>query len=236
MRAIAIAVTSLVLVGCNPELAAPPAATASSLVAPPGTDYVWHPQPDPNYTCVDICSSDGPGADPWQGRRGYVLSNPIGGPSHGATPPVTGIVGIDATLTTVLWRGEITTPAQLQYYLTLPGTIPLQCVYTLDAGQVGAGNTDTGGSNHKDCDRVCFSDADLSHLQQSCMCHPQTPATACGAGQCGVVSDGCAGSISCGCPPGSSCTDGQCVCRPRNCGKGNYWNPDSCACEHGLPQ
>ena len=60
----------------------------------------------------------------------------------------------------------------------------------------------------------------------------KTQAQACGSATCGVVSDGCNGTYTCGtCAPGSACAAGQCVpgtctkatqasaCGTKNCGK-----------------
>lgn len=58
----------------------------------------------------------------------------------------------------------------------------------------------------------------------------------CGTATCGKASDGCGTTYSCGtCDFSETCSFGTCVCKPRTCLKGSYWDPDLCACRRGLP-
>jgi hypothetical protein len=62
---------------------------------------------------------------------------------------------------------------------------------------------------------------------KTCTCVPTDPTTACAGSQCGTVSDGCGGSISCGrCASGSVCQYNACVPhRPI----GTTWCTDHCS-------
>ena len=233
MRAATFVFASLLLAGCNPSLDVPLQAATASLTGSGVAD-----DPTTASTCVGICDNElMPRVDPWNGQKGYVIFAPVSyGP--GSWLGRIGIVGVDATFSRVLWSGMVATQDDVTFFQNLPETIPFQCGFTADAGQVGAGDTKTGGNNDH-CSGVCFTDASLKHLG-TCLCTPQTPATACNPGQCGDVSDGCGGTISCGgCAKGRFCdSNGQCrpaSCHPRTCGKGNYFDPDLCSCVHGLP-
>ena len=62
------------------------------------------------------------------------------------------------------------------------------------------------------------------------VCHPTTCAAQ--GATCGSIADGCGNMLPCGtCGTGDTCEYNTCVCTPRKCGIGRYWNSDDCACE-----
>ncbi len=227
MRTLAILAAAAALAGCHPNLS-PEGVTVESL---------GYAQPDPTLSCFAI-DPDPLGPQPlidrWNGKRGYVFWHHLGHYCHAEDSQDYGVVGVDPTLTEVIFVTEVADMNGVAFYRGLPGTI--RC-YTCDVGQVGTQNTDTGG-NHQCNDSFCIPNAEMAAMQKSCPCVPRTAAQACGDASCGFVADGCGGSVDCGgCRAGQACVFGSCACTStRPCPKGSYHDPDSCACVKGLPQ
>jgi hypothetical protein len=226
-----VVITAAALTGCDPNLTTVEAETTANLGSP---------STDGTQTCFGICLA-GPRSlkDPWAGQRGYVVYHYMTRVCWPEESSDYVVIGYDSTMTTPLWSTEVTSLAEVAYYQNLPGTIPFQCIYTIDAGQVGGSNTNTGG-DHGCCSNACFDNSEIDHLRTSCLCTPQTAAQACAAAgaTCGTVGDGCHGYVACGsCRVGFTCDGGECVRKcTKTCAKGSYLDPDSCICIKGLPQ
>ena len=90
----------------------------------------------------------------------------------------------------------------------------------------------------KACGNVCCGGYDTcggGGASGVCGCTP----VKCGGNMCGSMPDGCGGTLSCGgCSTYETCYANECTpkrCVPRVCGKGYYWDPDTCSCHKGLP-
>jgi hypothetical protein len=228
---VAIVAIAAALVGCNPNVGVPEAETTAGL---------GYTQPDPTVSCFAFDPGPAPLRDRWNGQRGYVIYHTI---TRYCVPDFAGdyaVIGLDPTMTRVVWQTEVADLNGVRYYQTLPGT--MTCPLMMEAGQVGTQNTDTGG-NHGCDDSACIPNTSIDALRARCgHCVPLTPAQACAnaGAQCGSVSDGCSSYVSCGsCRIGFTCDDtNSCTrtCAVRHCPKGSYFNSDDCACEAGLPQ
>lgn len=80
--------------------------------------------------------------------------------------------------------------------------VPLACGLTLE---VGAQNDDDAGAIDASSGR-----ADTGSPVKPPTCTPKSPNEVCDGRECGVVSDGCAGSLDCGGCEAGSCQDGTC--------------------------
>lgn len=238
MRPLVIGLTSLLVVvvaaGCGqPQSPQGLVVSAQSITG-------GFPTPDGKSTCFAICPAGQPAPplfDPWNGSRGYILHGTI--VSIDSADTVYMLIGLDPTMTHVVWQTKTIGDANLNWYLNLPGTIPFSCAQAvnIEAGQVGGGNTNTGGGNIG-CEHVCFANDYLTNLQRYCQCNVvQTPGDACAShgAECGPSYDYCKNPVQCGsCPARSTCQGGSCSCVIRHCPKGMYLNAD-CGCESGVP-
>lgn len=167
--------------------------------------------------CVTYCNAFGvgnasPSDDPWQtaGKSGYILT----GAGFGNTI----VFGVDKNMARV-WSREVIGDAAVEYYRSLPESIPFECAspLTFDVGQVGSTNVETGGGNEP-CVETCIAASDLAKLHSQCLCQPTITQSTCSAERrdCGTITDVCKTTISCGvCPGTQSCSSaGQCVSKP----------------------
>jgi hypothetical protein len=241
MRTLALVAIAVALVGCNPDVPLPEGAQTSSLLV--------HPTPDPpNSLCTWVGAGAQPLQDLWKGQRGYIVYHRLYTYCDDTASGNYGVIGLDPTMTQIIFQTEVADMNGVSYYQHLPGTIPFHCQYQIDCGQVGTQNTDTGGGHwcpDGPCpcmDRLCVPNDQLAGLKGSCTpCKPLSQAQACAnaGASCGIVSDGCANPLSCGtCGVGFTCDAGFCSrqCPVRRCPRGSYMDPDTCACQSGLPQ
>ena len=227
----AVVLTAVALIGCNPEIAGPDGETVASIAtvasAPPDSTCYW--------------LGDGAGPQPlvdrWNGQKGFVFYHLVSFYCDGMYQNDYGVVGLDPTMTKVIFATEVADMDGVNFYKTLPGT--LSCTFKCDAGQVGTQNTDTGG-HHQCGDTVCIPNREISALHNQC-CNPLPAAQACAnaGADCGTIDNGCGTTVSCGtCRAGSTCQYNTCEksCSITRCPKGSYRDPDGCDCIGGLPQ
>jgi hypothetical protein len=226
---VVLALTAVALLGCNPEMSPNQAETVAALGNPGG---------DPTQACFIIPWPFGPQPliDRWQGQRGFIFFHHLSVTCSIDADNDIGVVGLDPTMTQVIFVTEVANMDGVAFYRNLPGTIG--CSLKQEAGQIGSQNTDTGG-NHGCQDIVCIANDLISTMHATC-CNPLPAKMACtkvGA-TCGSVDNGCGTQVECGtCQLGYTCEGGSCERNcSRTCAKGWYLDPDTCNCVKGLPK